>query len=306
MRIGLMFAGQGAQYPGMGKDLWAEYASAKKLFSQADELLQWPLSNLCFNGDMESLTSCANCQPAIYTVSMLCWQVFQERFPIVPQMAAGLSLGEYAALTAAGTIDFATGLRLVAKRGELMDESCQLTDGGMCAVLGADVAVLQPICQRLDLDIANLNCPGQIIISGKQARVLAAAAELQSAGFKAMPLPVAGAYHSRLMQSAADKFATVLAEAQLQTPQLPVAQNICGTIVTTPAEIRRNLVTQISGSVRWEDCVRTLLTGCDLLLEFGPGTVLAGLLRRIDRAVPTFSINSCETLDKAITALEKM
>jgi len=301
-----MFAGQGAQYPGMGKDLCTEYDCAKKLFSQADELLQRPLSDLCFNGDMESLTSCANCQPAIYTVSMVCWQVFQERYPIAPQMAAGLSLGEYAALAVAGTCDFATGLALVSRRGELMDDACQATDGGMCAVLGTDIAVLQPICQRYDLDIANLNCPGQIIISGKRERILAAATELQSAGLKAMPLSVAGAYHSRLMQAAADKFATVLAGVSLQAPVLPVAQNICGTIVTAPAEIRHNLLTQISGSVRWEDCVRTLLTGCDILLEFGPGTVLAGLLRRIDRAVPVYSINSCETLDKAITALTKM
>lgn len=306
MRIGLMFAGQGAQHPGMGKELFAQYDSVRKLFAQADAQLQRPLAELCFTGSMEDLTSCASCQPAIYTVSLACWQAFQERFPLAPQMAAGLSLGEYAALTAAGACDFATGLVLVAKRGELMDEACRQTEGGMCAVLGAPTAELEELCRRYDIDIANLNCPGQVIVSGVKERVQAAAAELQAAGYKAVLLPVAGAYHSRLMQPAAAGFAAFLEGVTLQAPRLPVAQNICGTVVDSPDQIKHNLVAQIAGSVRWEDCVRTLLSDCDVLLEFGPGTVLSGLLKRIDRSVPVYSINSCETLDKAVAALEKL
>ncbi len=305
MRIGLMFAGQGAQHPGMGQDLWTEYDCVRELFAQADELLQRPLRKLCFTGSMEDLTSCANCQPAIYTVSMACWQAFQQLHPLNAEMAAGLSLGEYAALTAAKACDFATGLSLVAQRGELMDDACRLSEGGMCAVLGAEAAELESICRRFDLDIANYNCPGQIIISGIKQRVQQASAELQAGGFKTVLLPVAGAYHSRLMQPAAEAFAAVLTPIKLQVPVLPVIQNICGAAISGPEELKANLVAQIAGSVRWEDCVRVLLASCDVLLEFGPGTVLSGLLRRIDRAMPAYSINSVATLEKALAALAK-
>lgn len=303
-RIGLMFAGQGAQQPGMGQNLYAEFASVRSLFHQADALLGRSVQQLCFRSSLEELTACANCQPAIFTVSAACYQALQEVFPFTPAVCAGLSLGEYAALYAAGAYDFASALQLVSERGRLMDDACRLQNGGMAAILGAELPLVEDVCRRHQLEIANYNCPGQLIISGDSLALDAAVAELSSSGLKAVRLQVAGAFHSRLMSPAASHFAKVLAQHPAAVPRSPVAQNFCGKLVSDPQEIRKNLRDQISGSVRWESCFELLTRHCDVLIELGPGNVLSGLARRMNRAFPVFSVSSVESLTKTVAGLK--
>jgi [acyl-carrier-protein] S-malonyltransferase len=305
-RIGLMFAGQGAQQPGMGLDLHENYAEVKSLFSQADRVSGRLLSDLCFRSSMEELTACANCQPAIFTMSIACYRALQTEYPFAPVACAGLSLGEYAALHAAGVYDFAAALQLVSARGCLMDLACRQQAGGMAAVLGLEQAQVDELCRRHGIEVANYNSPEQMIISGASDRVDDAVAELTAVGQKAIRLQVAGAFHSSLMAPAVDAFARELDKYPLSPPNFLVAQNFSGSLVSEPAELKRNLLCQISGSVRWEACFNLLKERCDVLLELGPGTVLAGLARRMDRAFPVFSVNSVATLAKAIDALKTL
>lgn len=303
-RIALMFAGQGAQAPGMGADLFEASAAARAVFKQADASCPRPVSTLCFSGSMEELTLCANCQPAIVTMSLACLAALQERLPLMPVAAAGLSLGELAALTAAGAWSLADGLRLVAERGELMDRACREHPGSMAAVIGEAGEQLAEVCRRHAIDIANLNCPGQSIISGAREAVSAAAAELAAAGLRVAELQVAGAYHSRLMQPAAMAFAAVL-RAHPPAPLLfPVAQNYTGALVEGSAGVADNLARQVAGSVRWESCARALMSRADVLVELGPGSVLSGLMRRIDRTFPVCNVNSVDSLEQAVAFLK--
>ncbi|MFA6931575.1 MAG: ACP S-malonyltransferase [Lentisphaeria bacterium] len=306
LRIGLMFAGQGAQQPGMGQDLHTDFACVRALFSEADGILGRSLSNLCFNCRMEDLTACANCQPAIFTVSLACYHALQEVYPFTAVASAGLSLGEYAALQVAGVYDFASTLKLVSERGRLMDLACQQQAGGMAAILGAEQSLLDEICQRHGLEIANYNSPGQVIISGESQVLDKAVQELTAAGLKAIRLQVAGAFHSRLMSSAMDDFAELLRNYPAAVPKFLFAQNFSGTLVSNPEELRRNLLYQISGSVRWESCFRLLSQHCDVLIELGPGTVLTGLARRMERTKPVFSVNSSESLARTLAGLKAL
>jgi len=304
MRVGFMFSGQGAQFPGMGRDLYDASTAAKAVFDEADDVLGRPLSRLCFDGPAEELTSCANCQPAIYTMSQACLAAFHERFPnIAPAVCGGLSLGELSAFCAAGAFGFADGLRVVAKRGELMDSACRETSGGMAAVLGASIEDVSAICKETDVDIANLNCPGQVVISGEKARLAKALEILAAKQLRAVELTVAGAYHSRLMAGAATAFGEFLAAVPMAATTCPVVQNVTGTVVTDEAERRENLRRQVCSSVRWEECVRTMMTMCDLLVEFGPGNVLCGFMKRIDRSYPNAPVNSLEALDAVAAKL---
>lgn len=286
MKTAFVFAGQGAQAVGMGKDLYDQSPAARKVFEEADSVLGWSVSDVCFNGPSDKLTGSRFCQPAIYTVSMACLAAFLDRFPgYEPCAAAGLSLGEYSAMACARAFSFADGLRLVAKRGELMDRACRETEGGMASILGLAPEIVDEVCRKQDIDVANFNCPGQIVISGPADRVTAAAAELKEKGARrAVPLNVAGAFHSRLMKSAGDALGEVLKDVKLTAPRIPVAQNFTGRLVSSPDEIRVNLKNQVAGSVRWDSCVRTMVTECgaEEFIEFGPGSVLSGLIRRID------------------------
>jgi len=298
-----VFSGQGAQAVGMGKDLVEASSSAKVVFERADETLGWSISEICFEGPPEKLTSSKFCQPAIYTMSAACLAAFNERHnnDIKPLAVAGLSLGEFAALCAAGTLDFETGLKLVAKRGELMDKACSETDGAMASVLGAPLETVKTVCAECDVDVANHNCPGQIVVSGEKDRVSDAVKMLKERGIrKVIPLKVAGAFHSRLMKGAAAEFAEVLKDVELKPPAIPVAQNVTGGFVKDPEEIRTNLAKQVSGSVLWEDCVKTMVEKTEpaIAVEFGPGEVLTGLIRRTVSHVATFNINKAENLDK--------
>jgi len=295
-----VFSGQGAQAVGMGKDLCEASAAAKAVFAEADQTLSWSVSELCFNGPEEKLRESRYCQPAIYTMSCACLAAFQEKFPAIkPSGCAGLSLGEFAALQAAGVFTFADGLRLVARRGELMDKCCRETVGGMASVLGGELELIRECCQACDIDVANYNCPGQVVVSGEAAKVDAAVAMMKDKGLrKVIPLKVAGAYHSRLMAPAGRELGGVLDGIAMNDPKVAIAQNFTGKITTGGvAEIKTNLINQVAGSVRWEECVMALkANGGDAMVEFGPGNVLTGLARRIDKELPAFNIGNAAEL----------
>src|SRR5205085_2568401 len=247
-KIALLFAGQGAQVVGMGKDLADAFPAAANLFRQADEILGRKLSEIAWNGPLEELTKTSNCQPALFVHGLTCLAVLRElagNFQIGG--AAGLSLGELTAHAAAGTFDFENGLKLVQKRGDFMDEACAATVGGMAAMIGADENTVRRLAADEDVDVANINSPGQIVISGELAKVEAAVAVAKEYGIRrATMLNVAGAYHSRLMKSAYEKLGGALLEVQMQLPQFPVVSNVTGREVKTPIEIRQSLQDQIT------------------------------------------------------------
>jgi [acyl-carrier-protein] S-malonyltransferase len=300
-KIALLFAGQGAQSVGMGRDLAGQFAVAADLFRRADEILGRNLSEIAWTGPIEELTKTSNCQPALYVHGLACLAALRELagdFPIGG--GAGLSLGEMTAHAAAGTFDFATGLKLVQKRGELMDEACASTNGAMAAMIGADESGVRALAADADVDVANINAPGQIVISGERAKVEAAIGMAKERGIRrATLLNVAGAYHSRLMESAYQKLGAVLVHVPVQPPRFPVISNVTGAEVTTPIEIRRTLQDQVTGTVRWLDCMERLADlGCDLFVELGPGGVLAGLLRRTLKDMDVISVSDAESVRK--------
>jgi len=300
-KIALLFAGQGAQSVGMGRDLAGQFVVAADLFRRADEILGRNLSEIAWTGPIEELTKTSNCQPALYVHGLACLAALREvasDFPIGG--AAGLSLGEMTAHAAAGTFDFATGLKLVEKRGELMDEACAATSGAMAAMIGADENAVRALAADADVDVANINAPGQIVISGERAKVEAAIGMAKEHGIRrATLLNVAGAYHSRLMESAYQKLGAVLVHLPVQPPRFPVISNVTGAEVTTPIEIRRTLQDQVTGTVRWLDCMERLADlGCDLFVELGPGGVLAGLLRRTLKDMDVISVSDAESVRK--------
>jgi [acyl-carrier-protein] S-malonyltransferase len=305
-KIALLFAGQGAQTVGMGRDLAEQFPTAANLFQKADDVLERKLSEIAWNGPIEDLTKTSNCQPALFVHGLACLSVLRElagNFPIGG--AAGLSLGEMTAHAAAGTFDFANGLQLVQRRGELMDEACEKTSGGMAALIGAEENVVRQLAADEDVDVANINAPGQIVISGELAKVEAAVGVAKEYGIRrATMLNVAGAYHSRLMESAYEKLGAVLQHVPMQPPSFPVISNVKGDEVRTPVEIRRTLQNQVTGTVRWLDCMERLAAlGCDFFVELGPGRVLAGLLRRTLKGVDVTSVADVESVRKAAERL---
>jgi len=300
-KIALLFAGQGAQSVGMGGDLAEQFPTAADLFHQADEILGRNLSQIAWNGPIEELTKTSNCQPALFVQGLACLSVLHELAGDFPTGgAAGLSLGEITAYAAAGTFDFASGLKLVERRGELMDEACVATNGAMAAMIGADENVVRQLAADEDVDIANINAPGQIVISGERAKVEAAIGVAREYGIRrATLLNVAGAYHSRLMESAYERLGAALQHVMVQPPRFPVISNVTGEEVETPIEIRQTLQDQVTGAVRWMDCVERLAAlGCDLFIELGPGGVLAGLLRRTRKDVDVMSVSDAESVRK--------
>lgn len=291
-RVALLFSGQGAQVVGMGKDLAGAFPVVADLFRRSDEVLGRKLTAIMWDGPLEELTKTSNCQPALFVHGLACLLILRElsgNFQVGG--AAGLSLGELTAHAAAGTFDFESGLKLVQKRGEFMDQACAATVGGMAAMIGADENAVRQLADDQDVDIANINSPGQIVISGELAKVEGAVAVAKEHGIRrATMLNVAGAYHSRLMETAFQKFGAELIEVQMQLPQFPVLSNVTGREVTILPEIRQTLQEQVTSTVRWVDCMERLAAlGCDLFLELGPGGVLAGLLKRTRKDVEVVS-----------------
>jgi [acyl-carrier-protein] S-malonyltransferase len=303
----LLFAGQGAQKVGMGKDLAEAYPSVRALFEKADAAITgYSLSQVMFEGPMEDLTKTSRCQPALYAHGLALLEVLKERVPNLNIVAtAGLSLGEFTAHAAAGTFDFATGLNLVFQRGSFMEEACEQTRGAMAAMLGGEESAIRDLAAECDVDVANLNAPGQIVLSGSVEGIEAAAAKAKDKGIKrAIPLPVAGAYHSRLMKSAQEKLAAALANANIQEPAVPVVCNFEARVVKTPSEIRDTLTSQVTGSVRWVESMQALIAqGHELFIELGPDATLAGLMGKIDKAAKVISIKDVATLEAAVAEL---
>lgn len=299
--VGYLFAGQGSQYTGMGKGLYESFPQAKKVFDQADEVLGFSISSLCFTGPQEELTRTLNCQPAILTASIAAWEAFKTvtRSPLpATRYAAGLSLGEYSALVAAGALSFADALYLVKRRAEFMEEEALKKPGKMLSIIGLDLAAVKDICSRAHTELANINCPGQVVVSGGLKEIEEAEKLAQAAGAKmALLLEVSGAFHSSLMQGAGFKLAKELEKIKINAPSLAVVCNVTAQGTVSPEEIKANLIKQVASSVLWEDSMKFMLSkGIRDFIEFGPGKVLKGLMRRIDAQAQVINIEKKEDI----------
>ena len=306
-KIALLFAGQGAQSVGMGKDLCDSYPAAAQLFRRADEILARPLSKLTFEGPDDELTQTVNCQPALYVHGLACLAALRaELGEFAIFAAAGLSLGEFTAHAAAGTFDFETGLRLVAQRAQFMQEACESTEGAMAAMIGADENAVRDLAAQTDVDVANLNSPGQVVISGEASKVALAVSLAKEAGVRrAAMLNVAGAYHSRLMRTAYLKLADVLEQTALNRPKFSVICNLDAQPVAEAERIRETLREQVTGTVRWYESIEYLIDkiGVEQFIELGPGGVLAGLVNRTRKGFPVVSISDSASLQSALVQL---
>lgn len=304
----LLFAGQGAQRVGMGRDLVETFPAATTAFEKADAVLGRSLSSVIFEGPEEELTKTANCQPALFVHGLALLDVLQEEVPsLQPVAAAGLSLGEMTAHTAAGTFGFEDGLRLVAKRGAFMEEACEITDGAMAAMIGGEEEAVCGLAEDCEVEVANFNAPGQIVLSGSSEGIDRTVSLARERGIRmGRKLKVAGAYHSRLMAGAQEKFGEALAGAGVGVPRFPVICNYAAEEVSDPARIRETLTSQVTGSVRWEESMRLLLDrGHRLFIELGPGKVLTGLMGRIDteKSAEVLAVEDRESLEGAVVRL---
>src|ERR1017187_10390283 len=343
-KTALLFAGQGAQAVGMGKDLAEKFPSAKAWFDRANTALGYDLASICFNGPEPELTKTENAQPGIFLVSWVAFQLLKERVGVQAlacsatdtlkrelqlkfDATAGLSLGEFTALTAAAAMSFEDGLRVVRQRGRFMQEACEATRGGMAAVIGLDEAPTREICAEAGVTLANLNCPGQIVISGELDKITKAVELAKAKGAKrAIPLPVAGAYHSPLMAGAQPKLQAELAKIKISLPMVPVISNVtaqahvvaqasclCVPDGTAAAETHRQdacatisarLVEQVTSSVLWEKSMRGLLAqGFTRFIELGPGTALSGFMKRIDKSAQMLNVADAVSLEATVKTL---
>jgi [acyl-carrier-protein] S-malonyltransferase len=294
-RTALLFSGQGAQHVGMGKDLVEHAPEARILYARADEILNNGFSSVCFEGPEATLTDTSYCQPALFVHGLALLGLIQKHAPSFTfEATAGLSLGEFTAHAAAGHFSFEDGLQLVAARGRLMQEACQATEGGMLTLIGATEAQAAELAAASGLQIANINCPGQIVLSGEKTLIPAAVEKGKALGLKrVLPLNVAGAYHSRLMQSAQDGLGSILEATPITPNALRTPSNVTGEFAQTGPEIRRHLLLQVTGSVRWQACVESLIqSGIERFVEIGPGKVLAGMCKRINPDIPCLSIGT--------------
>ena len=305
-KTALLFAGQGAQVVGMGKDLAEKFPAAQAWFDRANAALGYDLAAICFNGPETELTKTENAQPGIFLVSWVAFQLLKEQAP-GPKFdaTAGLSLGEFTALTAAGAMSFEDGLRVVRQRGKFMQEACDVTRGGMAAIIGLEEAPTREVCAEAGVVLANLNCPGQLVISGEAEKIVKACELAKARGAKrALPLSVAGAYHSPLMASAQSKLGAELAQVKLSAPLVPVISNVTAQAHGTPAEISARLVEQVCASVRWEESMRALLAqGFTRFIELGPGTALSGFMKRIDKTAQMLNVSDAASLEATVKAL---
>jgi [acyl-carrier-protein] S-malonyltransferase len=305
--IALLFSGQGAQQVGMGSDLSQQFAVAANRFAAADAALGFSISQIAFGGPIEELTQTSRCQVALYVHGIAVLEVLREQLGNLPVVAAaGLSLGEFTAHAAAGTFDFLTGLRLVANRGRYMEEACDSTSGAMAAFIGGDEENVWKIAHEADVDLANVNSPGQIVLSGTVDNIRKAVELAKQYGIRrALPLNVAGAFHSRLMMPAEIKLRDDLATIEIAKPSIKVVANVTAKPVFEKDEVQESLAKQVTGTVRWTESIEYMLDqlGCDLFLELGPGQVLAGLVGRIRKGTEVLSIGDRPSLEMALDRL---
>jgi [acyl-carrier-protein] S-malonyltransferase len=306
-KTALLFSGQGAQSVGMGKDLATEFPAAAALFEKADSILGYPLSRIAFEGPTEELTKTSVCQPALYVHGLACLAVLKEKLPALEFHAtAGLSLGEFTAHAAAGTFDFETGLRLVDKRARAMQEACEASTGGMAAIIGGEEDRVRELAAAADVDVANINAPGQIVLSGEASKiVMAVSLAKEYSARKAVELTVAGAFHSRLMEPAYQSLSAALADTHMIEPRVPVVCNVDAIEVRDPQTIRRTLADQVTGSVCWSQSVEYLIDKLHIeqFIELGPGGVIAGLVGRIRKGTPITSVSNVASLEEAVAFL---
>lgn len=301
-----VFAGQGAQVPGMGRDFAEADATAMELFDKANAVLGFDLKTVCFEGPAEALTKSNVCQPAIFVTSYAAYLALQKRRATPFAAAAGLSLGEWGALCAAGVLDFDATLTVLEARGRFMQEACEATPSGMIAIVGASPAQLDELCAKTGCTPANINSAAQVVLSGDKAQIAAAAATAKELGIKrAIPLATAGAFHSKFMQPAREKLAPVLDGITFHAPKIPVISNVTGRVHSSdPAEIKDVMLRQVTETTRWADDIATAKAlGCTRFIEFGPGKVLSGLIKKIDAALTTFNVSDLATLDATVSAL---
>ena len=309
MKTAFIFPGQGAQTIGMGKDFYDNFDAAKKLFDEADDALGYSIRKMCFEGSEDDLKLTANTQPAILVVSVIVNEILKSE-GITADIAGGHSLGEYSALVAAGTLKFSDAVSLVHKRGKFMQEAVPVGEGAMAAIIGLDDETIIQICAEVsslgEVQAVNFNCPGQTVIAGKTAGVEAAVDKLKSAGAKkAVLLPVSAPFHSTLMAPAAQKLAAELDKVELHDAAFPVAANFTGTLETSAADIKENLVAQADHPVKWIACVEAMKNfGAEIFVECGPGKTLCNFNRRIDKKIRSLNVENMDSLQKTLDALK--
>ena len=301
-----IFAGQGAQVPGMGRDFAEADAETMKLFDTANSVLGFDLKKVCFEGPAEELTKSNICQPAIFVTSYAAYLALQKKKAVSFACAAGLSLGEWGALCAAGVLDFDSTLKVLEARGRFMQEACELEPSGMIAIVGASHEQLAALCEKTGCTVANINSSAQQVLSGSKEAIASAAVVAKELGIKrALPLATAGAFHSRFMAPAREKLAPVLDGIEFKAPKFPVLSNITGKPHSSdPGEIRAMMLEQVTGTTNWAADVETAKSlGCDRFVEFGPGKVLSGLIKKIDPALTTLNVADMASLDATVAAL---
>lgn len=308
-KVAILCAGQGAQGVGMGRDLADAFPACRELFSRANEVLGYDIVKIILGGPEEELLKSNHCQPAIFTVTAACAAALQGQCAgFAPAAAAGLSLGEWTALHLAGALSFEDGLRLLSARGRFMQEACEENAGAMLSVIGLEAGKLAGLAAQCGVEVANYNSPEQTVLSGRKQNILEAEKKAKESGAKrAILLNVAGAYHSSLMKSAADKLGGLLRDVRINPPSFPVMSNVTGRPHGSPGEIRQSLVSQVTSPVKWIDCVMGL-EGCgvECCIECGPGRVLSGLVKRIRPQMQLCSVQDCKSLESAAGLLTQV